>query len=77
MYKCMYCVHVLCVFTSALLAKLQGVVLSDLSERLNTLVSVLVRVKKCESEVSSVVALEDLVGLLSKMKRCVVIAVAS
>ena len=53
------------------MAKLQGIVLSELTERLNTLVSALVRIKKCESVGNPLLALEDLVHLLGKIKRCV------
>ena len=53
----------------ALFAKLQGVMLSDFTERLNILVSVLVRVKKCESEGNLIITLEDLIRLLIEMKR--------
>ena len=53
----------------ALLAKLQDVMLSNLTERLNCLVAVLVRVKTCESGGNWIVALEDLVSLLNKVKR--------
>lgn len=53
----------------ALLANLQDVMLSNLTERLNCLVAVLVRVKMCESGGNIIIALEDLVSLLSKVKR--------
>ena len=53
----------------ALLANLQDVMLSNLTERLNCLVAVLVRVKMCESGGNMIIALEDLVSLLNKVKR--------
>ena len=60
---------VLVLVNLALLAKLHDVMLSNLTERLNCLVAVLVRVKMCESGGNLIVALEDLVSLLNKVKR--------
>ena len=69
----MYTLYTLLVYKfkphPVLVAKLQGVVLSELTERLNTLVSALVRIKKCESVGNPLLALEDLVRLLGKIKR--------
>ena len=76
---CSVCVHVMTysiqcrfkyyVHNLALLAQLQNVVLCDVSERLSTVVSVLVRVRRCEDGQKTVFVLQELVELLSKMMR--------
>lgn len=59
----------ICHVHSALMSKLHGVMLSLATENLNTLVSLLVRVRICEYGGNPLHALEDLVPLLSKIKR--------